>query len=298
MSKKILIIGSHGVGDCLLSIQCAYFLRLKGISVDIKISARNEIFNVLKELFPDFNINQIHERYGEDNKILHNNLLLEEVTKGYNEFYYIIPDLLYRNPYAFDFKKYNTTPEIIRSIRTLLKEKTESEKIIYCGLNMFLESRMHPDIKGLLNKLAEILPDYNVYFPHITKWNNKELIYKDNFENMEKNVIIDTRNNFSESLKVLKKSQYFICGDNGVSHISYHLGINGILLDDFCNNMKWISRWRDDAGYSSIPLSTSPLNIARIVKTNLEIPQTTLLPRRILLSNPDMDWSQELLFKY
>ena len=51
--NKVLIINSHGLGDCLESLKCAHFVnqKLGYNSVNIISATRDEVFKPLKHLF-------------------------------------------------------------------------------------------------------------------------------------------------------------------------------------------------------------------------------------------------------
>jgi hypothetical protein len=197
----LLNIGGHGLGDCLLSLQISYYLKLNNISHLNLISTRDEVFNPLKFLFDkDFNLIQIDENIANDNNLLKNNDIINDLLNKYKsnddtyEITYNIPDLLYCNKYAFDYNKFNLTPSIIKKTRIGLDFKSRRENIIYCGLCSTTEGYVYQNIPLLLIRLAEFLPNYKIYFPLIKKW-DKDIHNLGNFNiNFPENVIILSTN--------------------------------------------------------------------------------------------------------
>jgi len=143
-----------------------------------------------------------------------------------------------------------------------------------------------------------LLPNHTVYFPKIDKWNATPINIDLEFD-FPKNVHIDTNPTFLKSLDYLKRSCYGVFADNGPSHIAYQLGLPRLVLDSRFgfNGLPWAARWRQDLT-ESIPISSSPSEIARLIKTNIEVPQTCLIPRHTVLVNQDVDWKQVLIIKY
>jgi hypothetical protein len=305
----LLNIGGHGLGDCILSLQISYFLSKLNIEHQNLTSTRNEIFNPLKYLFEDkFKLNQIDEKITENNLIINSIEAQEELKKKYNgtEIIYNVPDLLFRNPLAFDFQKYNLSPQIIKKHRLLLDPsfRQKKENIIYCGLATSTENYVYYDIPELIQKLAKALPNYKIYFPLLTKW-DKPIDNLGNFNiNFPQNVIIDKDPKFESSLEILKQSVYGIFTCNGPSHIAYHLGIPRLILDPQFGKLPWVARWKEDYE-ECIPINTSINEILTIVVNNILIPQTQMFDRKFISflergsANPsNLDWSQILYFKY
>ena len=63
------------------------------------------------------------------------------------------------------------------------------------------------------------------------------------------------------------------------------------------NAIPWQVRWRNTME-DSISIDNFPNDIVRLVKTNLDIPQTTILSRNFVLNNLNNNWASELLFKW
>lgn len=300
---NICLVSGDGIGGQLLAFQCGKLLKDKNHSVTILVSARDEVFNPINFLFgKDYNIIQIPENYQTDLlsfKDLHYSVL-QLVNRKFDEIYIVYPDLLFQHPRSFDFKRFGLNlQEIVKT--KLLQNQRKSENIIYCALNTSTPEYKYPHVFNLVYGLAGDLPNYQIYFNNITKWAGKD-INNGNFEKLPKNVLYFENQDFNESLEYLKKSCYCVCLDNGISHISYSMGVPRLLLDFRADskpdNLMFRVRWREEDLFESVNLNIPFYTVAAIVKINLEIPQTSLLPRKIIENNLNLDWSRYLYFKY
>ena len=295
--NKILIVGGHGLGDCLLAFQCSHILKVKGYTnVDVAISTRDEIFNALSCLFGEEVIMKLPESASSEHQIEKGTS--EEFNKllpNYDKVYYVIPDLLFNNPRAFDFVKYGTNPQVIKQQRLLL-HKSSPQKRIYCGLQTVTPGYLYQDIPKLLVELAKALPEYEIYFPNLKNWANQEAFYIEDKSKFPSNVVIDDNSTLISSLNLISESCYFIGTDNGPSHIAYHFGIPRLIIDPQFNNLPWVARWKEDNS-DSIPFNCQPSGIAELVSKNIRIPQTLMVPRICLAMSPGADWTKKLIIK-
>ena len=301
--ETLINIGGHGLGDCLLSLQISYHLKANNIDHINLISTRNEVFDPLYSIFgKEFKLIQIDEKYAHENAILMNDSLLNEIRNTYNSssITYNVPDLLFLNKFAFDYSKYNLSPQIIKKTRTLINYDTKKENIIYCGLCSSTDGYIYNNIPLLLFRLAEFLPNHQIYFPLINKW-DKEITNLGNFDiSFPDNVFIDKNPDFSNSLKWLQKSCYGIFTCNGPSHIAYHLGISRLILDPQFYKIPWMARWKEDYE-DCIPIEIDVNNIAKLVFTNINYPQTKMIDNKIILNliqQNQTDWKNIFYFKY
>jgi len=300
------IICGHGLGDCLLGFQVAHFLEQKDYT-DICVSTRQEIFEPLQYLFQKQLNKQTHlynipPQYSEDNAILYNNDLLKQLLQEIkcrphlDKFYYVIPDLLFRNPYAAN--DIGIAPHVIKSTRVLLNRRQTPNKLIYCGLQTTTKNYHYHGTANLLKRLATELPDYTIYYPNIQSWNNEQTHYIDNEQFKEyNNILIDNNPKFIESIDVLLKSDYFIGTCNGPSHIAYHLGIPRLILDPQYGRLPWIARWKEDTS-ENISNTINYIDVCEVVKTNILDSSTTLIPRIDILRNVGVNWKDCLLYKF
>jgi len=303
MTSDILInIGGHGLGDCLLSLQISYYLKLKNIPHINLISTRNEVFEPLYSIFgKEFQLIRIDEKYSHNNRILSDDSLLNEIKETYKStnITYNVPDLLFLNELAFDYSKYNLSPQLIKKTRTLINSNINRKNIIYCGLCSSTEGYVYNNIPILLSRLAEFLPNHQIYFPLINKW-DKEINNLGNFNvSFPDNVFIDKNPFFSDSLQWLEKSCYGIFTCNGPSHIAYHLGIPRLVLDPQFYRIPWMARWKEDYE-DCIPINTDYNQICRVVCSNIKYPQTKMIDSKIILEliqkNQD-NWKDIFYFK-
>lgn len=299
LMSNVLIIGGHGMGDALMSLQCAQIVQENGKNPKVLLAVRDEIYKPLSFLFErDFNIQQGPDSIANDNALLKDLALFEQVTKDYKEAYYVLPDLLFNNKHSFDYELYDTNPQVIRSTRLLTKNRVIQQNI-YLGLMSTTPGYSYEEPMTLAIELAKSLPKYNIYFPIVTKWANQDIKDIEVPKELPVNLIVVRDGGLSESLVLLRTCRYFIGTDNGPSHIAYHMGIPRLLLDPQYNRLPWLARWREDY-LESIPIATRVPYIVDVVKTNLEIPQTTLIPRAtVLLNSPNSgaNWSQQLFLK-
>ncbi len=314
-AAKILCIGSHGIGDSILSLKCAYLASqiIGKENVDVLSCTRDEVFQPLLKLFGNnFHLTQHKdkEKWGKDNWILNNQDELKKLryyhyTYGgksdvsYDEFYYIIPDLLYRNPLAFNYKKYHNHPQTIKSTRILTHKWNSDNKTVYLSLASTTEGYLYNNIGSLLRNLGKALPDYNFFFPVVQKWADKQNIDYGDLSNLPSNVEIKENPDFLECIEVMYRSCFAITSCNGPSHVLYELGIPRLLLDPQYLKPMWVTRWRENND-ESININTSVSDIVNLTKTLLETPQTTLLSRQMVLNMiyRNADFSKELFFKY
>jgi hypothetical protein len=296
LMSKVLVIGGHGMGDCLMSLQCAQIIKDNGIEPTVVLAVRDEIFEPLDALFGSrFNLKLVDETYAADNNLLKDESLFKFISEGFDEVYYVIPDLLFNNKHSFDFLKYNTSPQMIRSTR-LLDKGRKVEKIIYMGLMSTTPGYMYGEPLALALAMAYSIPTHTIYFPVVTKWAGKDIkpiILPNKAPN---NLQIVTDPDMKESMAVLGKSCYFVGTDNGPSHLAYHYGMPRLLLDPQFNKLPWIARWREDY-LESVPISSPIEKLVDVVNINISTPQTTLVPRMTCLVHGLGNWEQLLWLK-
>ena len=300
---KLINIGGHGLGDCMLSLQISSLLSQKNIEHQNLIATRDEIFRVIQHLCKDsIDITQIDESIVHNNSIETDSRILLDIKNKYksNEVTYNVPDLLFRNPLALDVEQYHLNYQLIKKTRTLLHLRTNVKNIIYCGLCSNTDGYLYHDIPSLLIDLANRLQDYTIYFPYLEHWVT-DINYTGNFNQVfPSNVFIDKNPIFEESIDWLIQSRYGVFTCNGPSHIAYHLGIPRLVLDPQFNKTPWITRWKEDYE-ECLPLKIGVDLISNLIHHNIVTPQTTMMDRKILLqllSQGHTDWKNLLYFKY
>jgi hypothetical protein len=303
VDSKLINIGGHGLGDCVLALQISYLLKLKNIKHQTLISTRNEVYKPLSHIFSkELDFEQIDNKYAHENALLNNQEYYNELVKTHNSNYitYNVPDLLFRNPLAFNYAEYGLNPQLIKKTRVLSHHFSYKEKIIYCGLTTSTNGYMYENIPILLKGLAEHLPDYTIYFPKVKSW-DKDINYIGAFDiQFPSNVYIHENPSFEDSLDYLTKSCYGIFACNGPSHIAYQIGIPRLILDPQFDRIPWMSRWKEDYE-ECIPLNTEYNDVINLIVNNIKYPETTLIDRKKildLLKARNNSWKDIFYFKY
>jgi hypothetical protein len=299
---RLVNIGGHGLGDCILSLQISYLLNQKNIPHKNLISTRNDVYKPLWYIFGnEFELKQIDEKYANDNALLKDDLILNEVKNKYgSDITYNVPDLLFKHPLAFKYEDYGLNPQLIKKTKTLTKHFSKKENIIYCGLCSTTEGYVYNDIPGLLKSIAEYLPQYIIYFPMIKSWDKKIDNLGDFSINFPPNVFIHEDPSFEDSLDYLTKSVYGVFTCNGPSHIAYQLGLPRLVLDPQYGRIPWMIRWKEDFE-ECLPIYLDKESIAKVVYNNITIPQTTMIDRKILLDLINKgynNWKDIFYFKF
>lgn len=299
--SKVRILTSAGLGDSLQAFQCALFVKQLNNEVDIGIFARSEVFDPIKEIFKDQfpNIQQLPDAFVVDYQIEKNPKLWFQFSKGYNDTYFVLPDTLFRNPHSFNYKKYNTNPNLIKTTR-LLTHKYKPEPIIYLGLLSTTNGYSYSYTPDLIEFLCRQLPNYKIYIPNDVIWDNK--LVRFDIKSQHQNLIVDTNPTFLKSFEWLCRSEFGVFTDNGPSHLAYHLGMPRLILDPQYDKLPWIARWKEDPR-ESISISNSSIDVSKLIKVLLDIPATQLVPRQrilnLIISRFSMtNWGNELLFKF
>lgn len=294
--SKIRIIANDGVGGIIQGFCCAKYCS-EGNDVEVALPVRDEVYKPLEFLFSDkFKLNQLPDFFSP--MIEKDDQLWDKLSHGFDESYFFEPDLLFNNKHAFDYNKYGVSLDTIKTTRLLQYKYKPEGKIIYCALNTSTKDYQYSHTPALLNFLGRLLPDYTIYFNSLNSWAGKTLFNGD-LKNLPSNVLIKNEEQFELSLEYLFKSSYCICLDNGISHIAYSLGVPRLLISNRFDNdfgLKWVARWYENIS-ECINYNNSPKNIAELVKLNLEIPQTQLIPRIKCMENLDKDFKQLLYFK-
>jgi hypothetical protein len=284
MNNKLINIGGHGLGDCLLSLQISFLLKSKNIDHINLISTRTEIFKILDYLYSDFlpKLENIDASLTDNEAIEKNQEILNYIIDKYKSknITYNIPNLLFNNKLAFDANSFNLNTGIIKQTRTLINKKQKNKDIIYCALSSNTTGYLYRDIPLLIKKIAMLLPSYTIYFPYITHW-VKDISYNGDFNNMPNNVWIDKDPDFQQSIEILSTSNYCVSTCNGPSHLAYHFGIPRLVLDPMFKRVPWMSRWKED--YSDcIDINSNENLIAQIIYHNIKYPYTSMIDRKIL----------------
>jgi len=194
MEDNVLILTSDGFGGAMQSIQAAKYIRNStklGKFVHIGYHARNEIFKPFRYCFDDlYTIHQLNQE--DEQKCLNNDNYIEELAKTYqcDEVYVIWPDLLYRNKYSFDYKKYNISISTLKQTKVLQHKFKPVDNNIYINLFSSTPGYLYQQIPELIKQLSYVLQDYTIHVPWITNWAGKSINMGEIPDNLNKNVII------------------------------------------------------------------------------------------------------------
>ena len=302
MSKNIAVISAHGAGDTINGFQVGDFISRQGHDVTNFVAVRDEVFKPIKYLFPE--AVQIPEEWGANNAFLTNPSVALNFTeqfgdlRPFDEIIYTVPDLLFNNSkFGFDWKKYGAHPQSVRS-RKLLTHLWKPEDVIYCSLNSSTpEYQLTGRVKNIISQIAIKNPTKRVYFNNLTVWNGTKIDNGD-FSDLPENVVYFENQDFCESLEWLKKAEYVVTVDCGVLHMFNQMSDAYTLLDTRMTpaGFPWLVRWRSNLA-NSIDYRTDSVTIAELVKANIEVPQSSLLPRQIAMNLLGVDWNSALLIK-
>lgn len=282
------------MGGLILGFRCAQQLKIQGLEPEVFVSANDEIFAALSWLFGDlFTINKLQKDITEESFEFLN------LQNHFDELYFVCPDLTFNNKFAFDYLKYGLSLQSL--VQTRFNTEFERiEKRINLSLNSNTEGYSYSKIGELAIELARQLPEYIIDLPILNNWAGKDIppvtlptVYPNNLK-------IHHNPNLIESIENLLLSCYCVCADNGFSHIAHAFHKPRLLLDSRVRephqSYPWLIRWKEDIS-ESVDISLDIANIVNIIKTNLEVPQTQLLPRNCLINNFNVDWKRLLLIK-
>lgn len=298
--SKVRILSGDGIGGQLQAFSCAEIVQNQGHEVHIGILGRNEIFNFLKEIFKDKfkNIVQVSEAFVEDYKLEKDEALWFNLSKGFDETYFICPDTLFRNLHRFNYRKYNVNLSDIKEHKLLQNKHIPQENLCYLSLLSTTPGYTYENASDLINFLCLQNPKWKFYIPINFFWNGSKLYL--NIKQKHHNLIVDENPNLLNSWEYMTKASFAICTDGGPMHLFNHLGVEKLVLDPQFNNFPWIARWRKNMD-DSIPILTSAIDIARLSKNLLDNELVRLLPRKLVLDrllHGDIDFSRELLYKF
>lgn len=291
--ETVNLVCGDGIGGLLQGFVCADFIYNSGGYPRTFICARDEVFKPLNFLLKDkFLLEQLPEDWF-DKFITDDTFFKDKIRDGYLN----CPDMLFKHPRAFDYKRFNTNPSLIKSTR-ILTHKAKPENIVYLALNTSTPIYQYFRIRELILFLAARLPNHIIYFNNITKWAGKR-IGNGEFSGLPNNVLYFEDQPFEESLEYLFRSCYCIVLDCGIMHIAQHLGTPKTIISNRLgpDGAMWRARWYYDCN-EAISYNYTPRDIAYLVAKNIEIPQTTLISRKEIIENLEKDWRKELYFKY
>ena len=294
---SVAILCSDGTGGSIHGQNCAEIVfKVTGVRPTVFYAARDETFEPIKYLFPD--TIQIPEEFQHNNNFErpgYKERFIGEYGQ-FDEIYYVVPDLLYQNAHAFDYKRYNTTPTQIKQYRALT-HLYKPEKKVFLGLTTTTNGYHYEHIREFIIDLAQRLPDYELYFPSIKQWAGVSLDYTEILKDLPSNVTVAENPSFIDSIKVLCNCEYGIFTCNGLSHIAFSTGQNRLVFDPQFNRIPFMSRWKET--YEElVPFDTPAKQAAKVVEINLRQPISCLIDRKFLFNIEDKtDFERKVLLK-
>lgn len=282
---KVAIIGGDGFGGFMQSANCAHFARQNSKDEVHLFYAANEDKAIgIRYLYPDVKI--IPEEYQQNYQFLRDPSCIERFKLKfgtYDKYYFHAPDLLWQNEYAFEYKRFKTTPLAIKTYRGLTHLYNPSKKIYIAHIST-TENYSYPKIIELIDEIAARLPNHEIIVPILESWAANKLDYS-NIVNHQfsDNVKIKINPSFIESIKDVCTSEYTVCCDNGMSHLSHNLGQPNLLLDGRYMQLPWMVRWKESFE-NCVPMETPPDVLGRIVEINVKQPISTLIDRKFLFN--------------
>lgn len=298
MNKRVAIIGAGGGGDLILSRQCGYYVERTGAEVSYFYPVRNEIFNAFRAIFPDSF--QLGECYDNGNRFLKDvelrNILV--YTYGhFDEIYYVVPDLLFNNKFAFNYKLYNTTPAAIKSTRVLERVNYGGRPRVHISFATSTEGYLYKNIRSFLVFLSDKLPDYDIDVFTMTEWNGKSIENED-LTGLPNNVNVNEDLHLGDVFESLQSADYFVGTCNGPSHFSYQFGIDRCIVDPQYKKIPWVARWKEDES-ECVPIDTGAATLASLVELNIRHPQTCMISKEYFINDPSLitDWKTRFLLK-
>ncbi len=304
----IAILGCHGIGDLLHSVRLSKLIQKKQGKVQVVLACDETKFRVLNYLFPEENLVRIDEKWGENECLVRNPGLIKEIPELRDflpNVFVAYPDLLDRHPLAIPYKPLDINLQQLYSER-ILTNRWKSEQMVTIAVNSSTPGYHYERQLELAKHLGLLLPGYTIYWSVLSNWAGHNLKLDNSFDNWEhelpQNVKAEKDIDIVSFIKILEISEYIICSDNGPSHIAWALGANRLLLDPRFGysgaTIPWQVRWRENMLNDSIPINTEPQDIAKLVKLNIDIPQTMLLPRHVVQTYINSDWHRALGFKF
>lgn len=293
---KVAVLSTGGVGDLSEAIRIAHFVALKEgrENVDVHIFCRWEIAQVILHFYGKLYNIFWHLEEPEAAILTMAGANVTLYGKTYDRVFCVWPDTLF---HGFDCDKYGSR-QAIKQFRLLPHERKIEGNNIFLGLCSTTPGYLYHDNQALLFEMGHTFPDYEIIAPMPPFWASKNVHYGvDKDSNLPKNVHVLEQPDFIGSVCTLFTCKYAVTLDNGMAWLAHDAGIDRLLLDPrmSTDGLAWQARWRTDHS-CSIPLQQQPKDICKIVKINLEIPETLTLPRYTCLNN--CNWKSRLYLKY
>lgn len=299
MSTAIITCG--GIGDVLESVKAGVVhMAHNQEPVDIYINSHQEIIDFVQKCtyFPAFPCPERTNSFKDvENPLNLPPLFLDSLFEKYDSVYSCFPDSLGQAPFAFPWFKF------VKSYKEFLKTKVDirTEHFFrYAAINsdtknIFIHATSITMEKNYdLSKLQKLVnlfnkTNYNLIIARTSTWKGAQLPFfcQGKFYDMVDRPI-------GEVVDVMDKCDYFVGIDSGLAHISYHLGLPRLVLQQHFGQPFHISRYHEDVT-DDLPLGVEPEHIFNRVMLNLRDPLTQAIPAYIAI--PYTANTKQLLYK-
>lgn len=312
MINRTAILTCGGIGDACSAFVAASIIR-QHQDVTIFCIARDDVWEVIDNLFKTYNPQRLPESLAENifGYLKHGgNKEIDEIKSLYNNIICCWPDECYTSSYAFNYQEYGYTIQRLKEIRLLTGQSTQSD-LIYVNLNSSTPEYQVKDPRKIIEAISLANPHKRIFLPIISTWANKKLDYWNvQVSDMHNflNVIIKQDPPFLECLEYLKEASYVVTIDSGIYHLAHHFGKRMLLLDYRESEleppwgMPWLVRWRYNL-HDTISQDSRPATIGAIIRENLSVEQSQLLPRNMVqhllgyTQDQPIDWKRLLFLK-
>jgi hypothetical protein len=285
MVGEIILFSAGGFGDQALSFRLSFLLKqlYPNLNVLHKCCCRDETWEMINIVYGQrFNLLKLKEHS-------HNNIIFKS-----NEFL-VYPDKLFRGNGAPLLNEWKISNFVVKQTRVLL-DRFDPQNRITINLNSITNGYTYHSIPELVRAVADSFKDTEIYVPLISNWNGISLDTR-GFGKMPKNVNLVTDPLFRDSYDLLCKSKYLIVTDSGIMHLGYDIGIPMLVLDPRYNQPMFEVRWRPFGYYNSVPISTMPNEILKILGYHLLFPETQMVHVDSIFRKKINDPRIDLLFK-
>jgi len=282
MSCAIITCG--GIGDVCQALSAATLFEAEhNRKADIYVNSHIEILDFIKKC-TYFNVFQCPSRTNEykdpENPLNLPKTFLDNLINEYDAVYSCWPDSLTLAWHAFPWKDYVRTYKAFMQTKVSLKanENFKHEAIKPNTKNIFIhvtsitmeKNYPLPKLQALVNLFNKV--GYNIIIARTSQWKGSPLPFF-----CQGNYIDLVDRPLEETINILNKCDYFIGIDSAYAHISFHLQIPRIVLQQRYQTPYHIIRYHETCE-DDMPLESPLESIFNRVMLNLTEPLTSAIP--------------------